>query len=156
MARVAPSYCASADLALYGVRAEALANIDASILQANIAVASDMIDSYLRSRFTLPLLAWGSDLTGACAAIAVYGIIKVRGFNSARSSDEQIKASYDEAIHWLIDISNEKATPDVTDSSPASFPGDVSGAGTVQVSSYRSRGYFVPDGHCGGAFQGRS
>jgi phage gp36-like protein len=149
------AYCTIAQLSLYGIRAEAIANVDPSILQANIGAASDVIDSYLRSRFTLPLLAWGSDITGACAKIAVYTIIQARGFNSARASDEQIKAAYDEAIHWLVDISNSKATPNVEDSAPASFPGQVQGGGTVQVSSYQPRGY-TSQGNCyGGAFVGR-
>jgi phage gp36-like protein len=155
MTRTAPSYCSSADLSQYGIRAEALGNIDASILQVNIAAASDVIDSYLRSRFTLPLLAWGSDITAACAGIAVYKILKVRGFNSARASDEVIKDAYDEAIKWLVDISNERAMPNVTDSASGAQAGEPSGGGTVQVSSYQSRGYFTPDGFRGGAFTGR-
>jgi phage gp36-like protein len=154
MARVAPSYCTSADLSQYGIRAEALANIDPSILTSNIAGASDVIDSYLRSRFELPLVAWGSDLTGCCAKIAVYEIIRVRGFNAARASDETIKDAYDQSIRWLVDISNQKATPNVTDSASA-VPGEATGGGTVQVSSYQSRGYFAEDGHRGGAFVGR-
>ena len=155
MTRTAPPYCSSADLSQYGIRAEALGNIDASILQVNIAAASDVIDSYLRSRFTLPLLTWGSDITAACASIAVYKIIRVRGLNSARASDEVIKDAYDEAIRWLVDISNERAMPNVTDSSPTAQPGQPTGGGTVQVSSYSSRGHFAEDGHRGGAFVGR-
>jgi phage gp36-like protein len=149
------AYCTSAQLAQYGIRAEALANIDSAVISANIAAASDVIDSYLRSRFELPLLAWGSDVTGACAKIAVYEIMRSRGFNSARGSDERIKEAYDEAIKWLVDVSAERATPNVTDSSPNAEPGLVQGGGTAMVSSYRSRGYFTPDGRRGGAFQGR-
>lgn len=155
MARLSPPYCTVADLSQYGIRAEALSNIDASILQVNISAASDVIDSYLRSRFKLPLLTWGSDITAACAGIAVYRSIRVRGFNSARAADETIKDAYDEAIKWLVDISNERAMPDVTDSTPSAGPGLVSGGGTVQVTSYRSRGYIAHDGHFGGAFVGR-
>jgi len=155
MARVAPPYCLSADLSQYGIRAEALGNIDASILQVNIAAASDVIDSYLRSRFTLPLLTWGSDITAACANIAVYKILTVRGFNSARGADEVIRQSYEDAIKWLVDISNERAMPDVTDSSSGSQQGEPSGGGTVQVTSYASRGYIADNYQHGGAFVGR-
>lgn len=155
MARVAPSYCTSADLSQYGIRAEALGNIADSVLTSNIAGASDVIDSYLRSRFELPLVTWGSDLTSCCAKIAVYEILRVRGFNSARPADETIKDAYDSAIKWLIDISNERAMPNVTDSSSAAQAGEVSGGGTVQISSYRMRGYSAVLPGLGGAFVGR-
>jgi phage gp36-like protein len=149
------TYCTSAELSQYGIRSEALRGFTDSELQAAIGAASDVIDSYLRSRFLLPLTAWGSGIRRLCAKIAVYDLMVVRGFNASRAGDEQIQAQYDDAMQALRDFSNEKATPDVTDSSSGASAGEVQGGGTVQVSSYRSRGYFAPDSQLGHAFQGR-
>jgi phage gp36-like protein len=132
-----------------------LRSIVDSDLQAAIGAASDVVDSYLRSRFKLPLTAWGSDIRRLCAKIAVYDLMMVRGFNSSRAGDEQIQRQYDDAVQALRDISNEKSTPNVTDSSAGAAPGEVHGGGTVQVHSYGSRGYIVGDCQRGGAFQGR-
>ena len=149
------SYCTPSDLSQYGIRAEALATTETAKLQAAIVAASDVIDGYLRSRFKLPLAAWGTDITRLCAKIAVYDLILVRGFNSARAGDEQIQASYEDAIQTLRDITNERFTPNVTDSSSGATAGEVAPAGSVQVTSCRSRGYLVEHGCYGGAFQGR-
>jgi phage gp36-like protein len=148
-------YCTAAELTQYGIRAEALRSIDPSELQAAITAASKTIDGYLRSRYKLPLVAWGEDIRLLCARLAVYQLVVVRGFNAARSGDDQIEKQYDVSMSTLKDIPKCSYSPDVTDSSSNAAPGVSAPAGTAQVFSNRSRGYFADDrSSIGGPFQG--
>jgi phage gp36-like protein len=150
-------YCTTAQLTQYGIRAEALRTIDPSDLQAAIQAASDTIDGYLRSRYKLPLVAWGKDITLLCARLAVYQLVVVRGFNAARAGDDQLEKQYDVSMATLKDIPRNAYTPDVTDASSGAGPGVSAPAGSAQVFSGSSRGYFSDDsvGGVSGPFQGR-
>jgi len=150
------SYCTADELTTYGIRAEALRSILPEVLQAAIDAASDVIDGYLRSRYQLPLVAWGVDIRRLCAKIAVHDLLMVRGFNSARQGDEQLEKMYDDSIANLRDISSGKFSPNVTDSAPSALPGLAQNGGTAQVSSYSGRGYSSSGFGRGGAFQGRN
>lgn len=150
-------YCTSEQLSQYGIRAEALRTIGSSDLQAAILAASKTIDGYLRSRYKLPLAAWGEDIRLICARLAVYQLIVVRGFNAGRAGDEQIQAQYESAMQMLRDIPPGKYSPDVTDASSDAAPGaSAADGGSVQVFSYQSRGLFADDRTTqAGPFQGR-
>ena len=139
------SYCTTAELAVYGVRAEALRSISAEDQQSAIDAASDEMDGYLGSRYTLPLTAWESDLRMNCARLAVYQLMVVRGFNSLRAGDEQLLEQVQIVRGWLKGISAGSIVPRVTDSSSAPVAGKVSGG--VMVSSYEGRGYTQPTGY---------
>jgi phage gp36-like protein len=58
-------YCTVAQIAEGGVSAEALDGIQAEKQTAAIMGASDRIDSYLRQRYTLPLVLFGDDIREA-------------------------------------------------------------------------------------------
>lgn len=149
-------YCTTAELSQYGIRAEALRGIALSELQAAILAASKTIDGYLRSRYKLPLVAWGEDIRLICARLAVYQLVVVRGFNAARAGDEQVEKQYEVSLATLKDIPPGKYSPDVTDASSGAGPGVSAPAGTAQVFSDDSRGYFADDRRgFGGPFQGR-
>ena len=149
-------YCTSAQLTQYGIRAEALRTIDLSDLQAAIVAASKTIDGYLRSRYRLPLVAWGEDISLICARLAVYQLVVVRGFNAARAGDDQIEKQQDLSMQTLRDIPANKYSPDVTDASSGAAPGVSAPAGSAQVFSDSSRGYFADDrSGRSGPFQGR-
>lgn len=149
------SYCTVPELSTYGIRVEALRGISPDDLQAAIAAASDVIDGYLRTRYQLPLVAWGTDIRRLCAMIACHDLIRARGYNPARAGDDQLDKMYDDAVQNLRDISSNKCSPNVTDSAPSALPGLAQGGGTAQVSSYAGRGYCAPRSGRGGAFQGR-
>lgn len=149
-------YCTTAQLPQYGIRAEALRTIDSSDLQAAIVAASKTIDGYLRSRYKLPLVAWGEDIRLICARLAVYQLVVVRGFNAARAGDEQIEKQFDVSMATLKDIPPGRYSPDVTDASIDAVPGASAPAGSVQVFSNSTRGFFADDRvSSGGPFQGR-
>lgn len=152
-------YCTVAEIARWGVSAEALDGIPAKpetetsggINQRDaILGASDVIDGYLRSRFTLPLTAWEQDLRRACAVIAAWDLISVRGYSP--DDDPALKARYDAIIKWLEGVAAGKITPSVTDSSPGAEPGSPSGG--PRVISSTSRGWSVRGtGRARGPFQ---
>jgi phage gp36-like protein len=135
------AYCTIQQLALYGIRAEALRSLDPSDLQAAIVAASGTIDGYLRSRFKLPLVAWGEDISLICARLAVYQLVVVRGFNAARAGDVQIEKQFDVSMDTLKAIPKCQYSPDVTDSSSGAQEGVSAPAGSVQVMSSSGRGY---------------
>lgn len=145
------AYCEIEELGRWGISADALEDVQDPDSDAAIAGASDLIDSYLRSRFTLPLVAWGDDLRRACAIIAVYDLMQTRGYNPAEPEDKQLEIRYRDVIRWLERISSGQAVPTVTDSSSGAQSG-VSSA-RAQVVSNSQRGWYDRDGN-GGPFSG--
>lgn len=111
------AYADRTDLARLGVAAAALDGIEVEAQEAALDAASAVADSYLRQRFTLPLTAWGDDLTDAVCAIAAFRAASNVGFNPAAGGNEALKNRHDQAIAWLRDIATGKASPGVTDSS---------------------------------------
>lgn len=132
-------YCTRDELARYGIRAEALRGISTDEQDSAIDAASDEMDGYLASRYELPLASWESDVRIHCARLAVYTLIVVRGFNPGRAGDEQLRLQREDAIAWLVRVSNGSVVPRVTDASSGATEGTVSGG--VHVSSNESRGY---------------
>jgi phage gp36-like protein len=135
---MAAAYCLVTDLGL-AIRAEALDGLDTFTMQDCIDGAADTIDSYLRSRYALPLRSWGKDIRRCCAILAVYDAMTARGFNPANSGDDQLELRYEKQIQWLRDISNEKASPNVIDASSPASPGTSTERARMQ--SNIQRGY---------------
>jgi phage gp36-like protein len=82
--------------------------------------ATDLADSYLSKRFTLPIVEWRDDLRGAVTSIAAYTLLAGRGFNpQPGNADEQVRIRYEDAIRWLKDCSRNLANPaGIKDSTP--------------------------------------
>lgn len=118
-------YCDPADLPKY-LPATALSTTTApQQLQACID-ASEMADSYIRGRYTLPLLAWGSDVRMYTAWVACYLLMSGRGFNSGAGADRNIVDRYYLAVGnpgapgsgWFPGIQRNSIHPDVTPTIP--------------------------------------
>lgn len=107
-------YCTSSDLPNLGISAVALAPIDSAVQDAACEAASAIADSFLRSRYKLPLTAWGVDLTQKTAILAVYDLLVVRGYNPSAGADVNIRLRYDDAMLWFLHISRQEVHPDVT------------------------------------------
>ena len=110
------SYAQIADLTTYGLPATALQspNLPVQVQQAALDDASAIADSYLRGRYSLPLLAWGTDLTQAVCRIAAYNLLSVRGYNPAAAADVNIRDRYTDAIDWLNKVQRQAVHPNVT------------------------------------------
>jgi len=74
---------------------------DAAIVAAAISRATGVIDSYLRSRFTLPLVSTPDLVREIALALARY-------FLSPGEPSDRVEADYKQAISWLKDIREGK------------------------------------------------
>lgn len=114
-----PAYATTTDLTRLGLPSDALVDVTSEAQEAALAAASALADSYLRSRYRLPLTAWSDELTRVVCVIAAWDLLTTRGFDPSGSADEAIRQRYEDAIGWLKDVSRSVVTPDVTDSSVA-------------------------------------
>jgi len=113
------AYATRAELVQLGIADAALAKVSADDQDTALAAASRVADSYLIRRFTLPLTSWGDDLKQAICDIVAYRLMKARGFNPQRSDADQLRDGYTDAIKWLKDVADSKATPvGIVDSDP--------------------------------------
>lgn len=108
------TYASSTDLTTYGLPATALGTLSVATIGAALDAASKTVDSYLRGRYALPLVAWGTEITEATAIIAAYSLMNVRGYNPASAADANLFDRYNSKILWLRDVQRQAAHPDVT------------------------------------------
>lgn len=121
-------YASQTDLAQLGLAGGALQNVTPTIQDAALLAASALADSYLESRFTLPLTSWGKDLSRVVCFIAAYDILTSRGY-SPQSPDDHIRQRYQDALAWLQEVSQGTQTPShVADSSTDTQSGPSVGA----------------------------
>lgn len=112
-------YASTADLALHGLPSAALVNVATATQEAALDASSDVADTYLGERFTLPLTAWGSDVTRAVATMSGYDLMVTRGFMPQSGQDEQLRLRYEDTMRWWRDVAAGRCTPrGVTDSTP--------------------------------------
>jgi phage gp36-like protein len=80
--------------------------------------ASSVVESYLGTAFTLPLLEWGDDIASATASIADYELIREKGLDPDSPDVNWINDKKD-AIRWLKEVSYARAKPSgIVDSDP--------------------------------------
>jgi phage gp36-like protein len=79
---------------------------DDGVLNEGIAFATDLIDGYLRNRYTLPLTTVPRSLTGVACDIARYR------FYQDQPTD-LVVLRYNAAIQWLRDIADGRVGLDV-------------------------------------------
>jgi len=130
-------YCTVDEVGEIGIKADALADIDPDKISQEVRAASDFIDGYLRSRFELPLIAWGDDIRKCCAVVSGWNALTVEGVSP--DGDSAAAKMYDFWIAWLKDVSKGATTPSVTDSTPTAVVGVPSGG--PRIVSATSRGY---------------
>ena len=115
-------YATRADLVTFGgMNPVAIQNIDDATVDGALVAASITADSYMRARFSLPLLAWGDDLRSRVCWIAGYNIITQRGMNPSAGADETFRMRYEDAIRWLEGVERQSVHPVVTET-PAPSP----------------------------------
>lgn len=122
-----------------GLPARALQGVNTLDLEAALIASSDLIDSYLSNRYTLPIRVWAQDTRWACAVIAAYTLLAGRGMNpQSGSADEQVRLRYEDAIRWLKDCARGLASPTgIEDSTPAIDQGLVETESPLFVTTSR-------------------
>lgn len=123
-------YATRPELAAIGLPAQALAGIATATQDIHLVKASAKIDSYLRSRYSLPLgTPYPDEIVEACALLAAYSLLVYRGFNPA-SYDENFRLRHEDTLTFLRDLSAGRATLSVTADATAST---LEGAPRVQT-----------------------
>jgi phage gp36-like protein len=131
-------YAVRSDLAS-GINAAAIAGVPTATQDAAIDAASREMDSYFRGQFTLPFTQVGADVRQKTVDMAVFFIMKGRGYNPDAGADALIEDAYDKAIAWLKLVAQGTVVPDVTDSTTGSAEGRPGSRPTVISSP--SRGF---------------
>lgn len=92
--------------------------ITTAIKNAALDAASSVVASYMKKRFTFPLIAWGQDVRLATVSIAVYRLMSRRGFNPQSGLDSIVITNYRDQIGepgklgWLDRVARGDVEPD--------------------------------------------
>ena len=103
-------YATTDQLYAIGVPAAALADVSVAYVEIGLEAASRFVDSYLRSRYTVPLSSYGADITRATCIVAAYDLMVARGY-SPDSVDQELRNRYLDIIKWLEDIRDGDSSP---------------------------------------------
>lgn len=129
------AYATVDDLTLIGLPAKNVTSVQsADAVEAALESASRFADSYLTSRYVLPLVQWDGALTQAVASIAAFNIMRARGFAPGVQDAETLRIGYDYAVDWLKNVSKGMATLSGATNADSASPqvGESSSAGVVQ------------------------
>jgi phage gp36-like protein len=125
---MATAYASLADIGIYGLNTATLPPwIVTSTQQAKLDAANAKVDSYLNSKFRLPLVAYGKDIVEAAAVMAAFELIVLRGFDPESEKDKIFSDRYERTIKWLEGIAAGTVLPNVTEP-----PSDGTGASYVR------------------------
>jgi phage gp36-like protein len=106
------AYATPAELYLYALPSAAIPDMTADEVQAQLDAASALVDSYIGSRFDLPLSGTiPIDIVSVTCDLAAYALMKHRGFNPESGDAEQFETARKNAVSWLKDVQSGKATP---------------------------------------------
>ena len=114
-------YVRPRDLSETAIQKNALEDVDPRVILACCLRATGDAESAFNSSYVMPITAWGDDVRGNLADIAVFYAMKHRGFRPG-STDELIVDANRDAKSWLMKIANGKLSPiGIADSTPAVF-----------------------------------
>lgn len=112
-------YITDAEMLRLGLPGDALSAVPADVRDRFRLAACDQASSYLKKRFTLPALEWGTDLKVAVARVAAFEILSFRGFDPASESGALVVKRADDSLAWLRDVARGIVEPvDFIDSTP--------------------------------------
>ncbi len=120
-------YATLANLAQYAAGAAALSSFSDADKTAALVAASEEADGEFNRRYTLPLTAWGTDVSRAVCEIAAYELLCGPGaFDSANEGNMYRQRALD-ARAWLKRVGDGTldppaivdATPDAHEGGPA-------------------------------------
>lgn len=151
MADQAP-FCTRPDIGTFGARADAIDRADVDVIDATISARTAWICSFLGQRVGLPIIAWGADVTQACAIAVAWDLTSAPiGRNPEVSvQDDPLYLRFRGIERWLEQIAKGgpmPAVPGTIAAVPAAPPG------AARVVSNTSRGWQDFGDH-GGAFSG--
>lgn len=116
------AYATYADLVAQGLPEKALQAIGVPKVDAALEAASRVVDSYIGSRYDLPLVTWDASVTLATVKIAALNLLQGRGFAAGVQDAETLQRGHDQAITWCRDVARGLATPSVVETTDATKP----------------------------------
>jgi len=116
------AYATQADFASLGLPAKATAGIPSGDIDAALEAASRVVDSYIGSRYDLPLVTFDKSVTMAVCKIAAYELLSRRGFAAGSADSENVQKRYDQAVAWCRDVARGLALPAVTTTTDQTKP----------------------------------
>jgi len=127
-------YVTAAEYKVLGLPADALEEVTDAELDTHLQAVSGMIDSYLESRYTLPLTNTPDALKRCCSCLASWHILLWRGYNP-ETFDTGYKEAHDACIAWLEGVRDgrnsvpgaEDQTPTVDEGAPIVSSADLRG-----------------------------
>jgi len=133
------AYATRTDLTRFGLPSSALTGVADATQDAALEAASDVADSYMRSRYELPLTGYGDDLKRAVCGLAAWDLLTTRGYDPNSGGDEAVKLRHDAALAWLKDVAAGRAHVSGGLTTPG--PTRHARAGAPSVTSSRLRGW---------------
>jgi hypothetical protein len=130
----------AAELPQYGLDASFIESFDEEIIEANLQAVTDEALGRMAPTVTPPITAWGADIKGACARIAVYELKSLTGLAPVQSAvgDENLLVRAQQARDYLDAIGQGKIQPiGLVDSSADGEAGGV----IVAMASDDQRGW---------------
>ena len=114
------SYATYAQFLQYGLRAGAVAGIAREDIEAQLAASSSVGDGYLRAAYSLPLVAWGHDLSLNVCKHAQWEVMSAqKGFNPENPGNTIYLERYNPAVRWFEQVSKGLVKPEgIVDSTP--------------------------------------
>lgn len=108
--------------------------VDAVLDQA-LEDSSALIDSYIARRYSAPIIDTPVVLRGHCMAIAWYKL------HRGRHREEDRKA-YEDAMSYLVQVSNGTAVLDIDSQTPKSAPAQAVAAGPERTFSRKKKDWY--------------
>lgn len=110
-------YAEITDLFRFGMPETARSFLTDDTLTAGLTAASEVANSYLRGRYSFPLVAWGQDLRMYTCWVANFLMLSGgRGYNAGAGADVNILERYTLAVDWFQGVQRKSIHPDITPS----------------------------------------
>ncbi len=116
------AYATQSDFASLGLPAKATTGIVSGDIDAALETASRQVDSYIGSRYDLPLVSFDKSVTMAVCSIAAYNLLSRRGFAAGAADAEIVRQRFEDAIGWCKDVARGLALPGVTTTTDQTKP----------------------------------
>lgn len=100
------------------VPGDAFSKLSNALIDQAILWASSHADSYLRKRYTLPLVVFSEDLKSAVAGIVQWRLMSRNGIRPGSGNEDISRLAFEDAIGWLKSIARGEVELDCQDSTP--------------------------------------
>lgn len=100
----------------------AVAGVDSTVKTAACSSGSAIAESYLRSRYSLPLASWGDDVREQACALAARAALTTTGFNPEEPSAAAVIQRARDAERWFRGVAAGEITPDVAETAGSDVP----------------------------------